>query len=607
MDQVQPQVKPIKKKSRKFIKTFLILFSMIVLCFVFFGILYALKFDLNFFRLSVQGTVTDESGTPIGDVEIFLNSTLITSTNEEGEYSINGLREGRISLRLEKTGYQTVDQTIDLERNDLSYSVTVDFVLRNTEYASLSGSFIIENTDYDFNEDRIIINEQESFRINSDGTFSLNQIPSGEIDFVYTSNSFKDVIESIELNPGSNSLKPIELEPAGDVVQSVSSFVRENAVSNINVTGEAINPDMIEISNEEIRIKDLEIGRQYNIRISAAGYLTRDYTFTVVQGINRINDFRIVEAGTSVFLGSVGDNNDTLFYRSKFDGRNLVNIIGEEFEEETFYFNAQNNKLFVESDRESIQSILGGRTTAIYEYDLNTNILTRLTQNVDLLGDLYPQYLSNKVINLTAPDRRSDTRILQIMDYSGNNRIEVERTDNQIYKKMILSKDESTLAIQYENEGIFFFNLETNTKTKVSDGNSLELHAVSDNGRRIIYSKNSSSQNFTDLFMYDINSREERRLIVDEQGEDCQFLTNSDNSFIYWDEVRDQTDIYKFDIDQSASNKITNLTALDKIEGMYQQGDYTYYITNRGLYIIDILKPHSNKLVLNGDFISSYR
>ncbi len=604
-DQIQPQAIVKKNKSKKIIKLGLILFSMLISCFVLLGIFFALKLDLQFVSLSVQGVVSDSENNPIADAEIFLNNTLITSSDENGAYRINGLNEGRINLRVEKEGFSMIEEIVDINRSGLNYSIRKDFILENTQFASLRGSFIANSENYDFSEDRIVINDDESFRINNDGTFEITQIPAGEVFFNFKSTSFKDIVEELQLSPGSNTLQDVELIEAGDIIHNVESYIRENEVNNIRIEGEAISPDMIEISNNNFLISDLDIGREYNIRITAPGYETRDYTITISQGENKLENLRFVEAGSAIYLTKTGEDRDFLFYRSDFDGADLEKIIDEDFEQISYYFDPSDNKLFIESDRDRFRNALGGRANAIYELDLNSNILTRLTNESEFLGEIIPQYKARKLINLTTPERRSETIILEIMDFAGENREEVERVEGEIYEKILLSKDESRLAIQQVGGEIYGIDLSNNVKTLVAEGEDIELIDISENGRRIIYTNRSRNQSFNDLYVYDFVSREERSILADERGQDYQFLNNSDNTIIYFDEVRNQTDVYSVRVNEGTTNKLTNLTGLDEIEQLYQQGGYAFYITNRGLYIIDIQNPQSNKLILNGEFVKS--
>lgn len=593
--QLVPNVQ--KKKKAKYVRKILILISLLTFCGIIFSVIFILKIDLLIFSLSFSGKVTDESGTGLNQVTLVLNDLEI-QTNESGLFVFSGLEEGTYSLKIEKQGFAPINKNVDIYRNGFSYSIVQNFILKNTEIASLSGKFVVEDQNYKFRDDRIVINDQQSFQISEDGSFNLKNIGSGETKFEYRSKNFKDILQNLNLNAGINQIADVDLIPAGDIIQSVESYIREKAVSNISVTGAGVDKDSIEISNTEIIIKDLEIGQTYNIRVSAPGYETRDYSKSITQGENKLDNFQFVEAGTTVFLAEIDGSTDPLFYSSDFDGTDKKNLIPEEFEEKSYYLDSSKNKLFIQTEKDRIQSYSGGRTTTIYEYDLNNNVLKKITENTDRFAFIFPFYKAGKLINIYE-ESRNNIFILEIGDLSGNNRKEIERVENLRYEKVLLSANSQVLAAQYSNDTLVTINTSSNLKSTIHSGDSVELRAISDNGKRIIYSRNASSSNFTDLFMYDLETKEERPILVDEKGNNYQFLKNSDSSIIYFDSRRNQTDIYKFDIDLGRETKITNLTSFDKIVDLYQFGEYTYYVTNRGLYIIDILNPKTGKLVIN--------
>ncbi|MCA9381578.1 carboxypeptidase regulatory-like domain-containing protein [Candidatus Dojkabacteria bacterium] len=592
------------KLRRKITLSAIFLISTAVICVLSSLLVYFTKADLAIFSYTLSGVVSDQSSNSIPDAEITLNGELVATADKQGYYKISGLSEGRYEFIVKKEGYVDRNVTVDINRTFFKYNFARNITLSNAANAGVKGRFIVEDTAYQFLDDRIIINNGSSYSIEKDGTFDLQKIPSGEINFHYSSMDYKDINENITLNPDDNTLADITLEPAGDIEETLKSYVLENDIENVVVTGEGVEQDNIEILDNQLKIKDLEPGRNYKIRVTAEGYEPREYDITIQQGINKLPNFRLVEEGQAVF--NFKQDKDYLFYKADFDGSDLTQLTNNEVDQKSFYFNSNEDALYIASEQDRASGFLGGRIPLIYLFDLNTNVYQKLTNNTEGLSILFPQYRSQKIVNITSDDRRSNKRIVEIRDFQGNITKPVETTFSTNYLNAELSSDSKYLATLVQNAdesiSLSYFNLETNKKTNILTNGNIKLHAISESGKRVVFSANRSSNNFTDLLLFDRDTNEIRTLIVDEQGGDYQFYAGSDDLILYWDTIQDQTDVFMYNIENNKTSQLTKLSALDKIEKIYQQGHYLFYITNRGLYIMDIQNPKSNKLVLNGEF-----
>ncbi|MCA9386968.1 carboxypeptidase regulatory-like domain-containing protein [Candidatus Dojkabacteria bacterium] len=585
--------------------TLLIIASLFIVCIFSSLVIYFAKADLLVFSYSVSGVVSDQSSVSIPDAEITLNNEVLSKSNVDGSYTISNLDEGRYEFIVKRDGYVDRTVTIDIKRSFFKYNFKRNITLSNAANAGLTGKFITNDPSYKFVDDRITINDDQSYNINDDGTFQLEKIPSGEITFKFKSKNFKDINEKITLSPDTNTLADIELTPAGDIEETLNSYVIESIVSDINVTGESIEQNNVLVDENKLFINDLDVNKTYKIRISASGYETREYELNISQGTNKLPNFKLVEEGQALFRAKFDKNFQ--FYQADFDGADLSQLINTDTESKSFYYNSNENAVYIASEQDRLNGILGARIPLIYLFDLNTNSFQKITTLTEGLGAIFPQYKAQKIVNITSDDRRSSKRIVEIRDFVGNITKPVETTVGIDYINVKLSSDSKYLATLTQSSddstSLNFINLDLNKKNVISSADNLELYEISESGKRVLFSANRSSQNFTDLLIYDRDTNEIRTLLVDERGSDYQFYMGSDDLIIYWDTIQGQTDVFMFNIENNKNTKLTNLSALDSIKKIYQQSDYLFYITNRGLYIMDINNPKSNKLVLNGEFI----
>lgn len=607
---------PLKKRDfSKFVRGFLIVLILLVICFGGYLFLFLTNIDTQLMKLTLKGTVTDAGDQkPVKDADIFIDNTSVGKTDANGKYSIT-LEDLTFDFRVTAKDFNEFSENITIPRSVLNYTFTKDISLTSTKVAQVNGKFTTDKPNYKFTNDKLFFNEEE-FILNEDGSYSLTKVLTGKVSLVFESENFIDVKKEITLSPGLNTIADIRLTQAGDVVGSVASYVREDLVTKTKFSIENVLDEQITINNEgKFRIRDLEVGRTYKIRSMADGYETRDYEIKVIAGENELFGFKMIESGTAIFMSKSEDKKDH-FYSSDLDGFNPTSLEAiANFLPRNEYFDASENLLYFFSNHERIS---GSSRTAELPYSLNPDtkeVKQLVTSNLNKIDTLTSNFESKKMINnlsyRTGTNERK--RDLQVMNLDGSD-LKVLRTinDDQNFDNILISRD-GKFSVFREGDisrdpdvqpTVYRVDNSTNQAMKVVQRNAVTVHAISADGNLIIYSALNESTTFRDLYLFTAFTNETRTIKENHDGTSYRFL-NQNNDIVIFIAKRDgRMDIYSYSISQNSTNRVTSLSATEEVTALYQQDDFTFYITKRGLYVIDILKPHSYKLVT--DKISKY-
>ena len=89
-------------------------------------------------KVSLSGIVSDtKEGTPLVGANVYLVGTSLgTATNEEGFYTIKGIKKGSYVVKVTYIGYKTLEDSIVLNEEDISK----DFIL---SYTSIQGEEVV--------------------------------------------------------------------------------------------------------------------------------------------------------------------------------------------------------------------------------------------------------------------------------------------------------------------------------------------------------------------------------------------------------------------------------------------------------------------------------
>lgn len=606
-----PEKKFRKKEQGTFNK---ILFRMFVIFTIisFFGILLGTAFfasglDREVFGFTFEGTVVDETGEPLEDVLISSGDSQL-QTGETGTFSVNVSGDiDSLTLNFTKEGFNELTESISINRELFVYSQSGQFTLISEEVSEINGSFIPNTESYDFADDSLII-DGKPVQIRPDGTFTLEGLATGTVPFSFESDSFVDIEREIEVVFGENELEPIELEPAGAIEGKLTSFVKETEITEPTIFIENVFDEQI-IFTEDNRflVKNLTIDREYNVRISAEGYVTRDYTLSVKQGLNQLPNFRFVEEGTVVYVvRREGDSDETL-YSSEFDGINEARLLDDfNLDPENVYHDAANNIVYFQTDIDRVNNPLPGGAFLVYQIDLVSGQVSRVTTDTTEIGRVVPNYEIGKFANVYRSSNSGRDRIIQYGDLDGTNRTELMRIEEGEIHDVLVSNDGNNVYYDKQDSiqgtrGLYRINVRNFNETLISERASIDLLDSSDDGSSILFTARAETGGFTDLFLYNSQSAETRMLQTNVSGRDYTFLTGSNSEFIYWQEESGRTDIFKYDIESTRITQLTRLSSGEPIRFIDQQGDFVLYYTNRALYVMNPDEPHTFKRVTTGE------
>ncbi|MEO6729294.1 MAG: hypothetical protein ABIM99_05200 [Candidatus Dojkabacteria bacterium] len=604
---------PVKLKPKvdftKFTRGFLIVLILLAVCFGGYLFIFLTNIDAQLVKITLNGKVTDTvDAKALEGVEIFIDNTSVGKTDSNGNYSIK-LDKLAFVFKVSLKDFNDFEENVTIPRTILSYSFNKNVSLTSSKVAQVTGKFIANNPNYNFSNDKLFFNDEE-FILKADGTFSLTKVPTGNVKLTFESASFKDISQQITLNPGINTINDIKLTAAGDAVGSVISYIREDMVTKTGFSIENVQDNQITINDEgKFRIKDLDVGREYKIRSMADGYLTRDYAITIKQGENEVFGFKMVENGLATYIGT-DEKNLQHFYSTDLDGENVKELEAvKDFKPANEYFESRDGLLYFLSQHDRVKNSF---KTIDVAYSLNPIdlTLTRLTNaNLDAIDSLTPNFRAKKLIsNYQNRNDAQKRRVLQFMDLSGDNLKTVRTvTGNVNYDNIKISGNGRFV---YFREGelqndkadtpiIYRADSQSDQIVKVAQRKKSVVEAVSEDGNWVVYSSLNETTTFRDLFLFNSSTNETRTIKENHDGTQYQFLNQNPDQLIFNAKRDGKMDIYSYSISQNSTSRISNLAIDDEIQNLYQQEKYAFYITKKGLYVIDVLKPKSFKLITN--------
>lgn len=601
--------------KKKLYKTALIAFTVIFVPFL----LYLVLFFTNADTQIVQPTITlrfldAEVKTPIEGIDVLINGQNAGKTDQNGRITYaTTFGENRIQTSSED--YKNYDNTINFSKKLFNYSYSEDIFLETSLTGKIIGSFKGAPTNYKFFEDSLTLGDQR-IAVKDDGTFIFEKSKVGNQKLIYRSVNFQDVEINIDVKPEDNTIPAITLIAAGDIIGNLESWVRGDFVLSTNFEIENILSNQIEIESEgSFRIRDLEVGRSYKIRTTADGYNQRDYEIKIGQGNNELFGFRMVEEGKTTFWQDVTSENAQALYIADYDGANAKEILRKGFSNNIKYdyYDVLSNKVFFHSDKDRVDAE-NGNAKIIYSVDASTGEEVRITQsNANFFENVYPNYIAGKtaVIYQFRQGSTNETRLI-VTDLSGDNLVEIKNTSTENLADLKISDNGKYLFYKLSSKNsssntlptLYRFDLTTKEERSFAQKKEPTIIDVSSDGNRVIFTSVNETTNFRDSIMYDFQNNETRTIYENIDTKNSQFLNSDNDKILYYATREGRNNIYTYSISENKTDRITNLPVTDKIENLYQQHNLGYYITDKGLFVIDILKPKNLSKVTED--ISSY-
>ncbi len=238
-------------------------------------------------RANVSGTVTDsQTHAGILGALVIYEGYPAQTTNEVGFYQLLNLNPRDYIVIVTAVGYQDYWETVTLNIGDN----VVNFELTRTP-VNVSGFVYDAITADPIEGASLTFGDLDPVFTNATGYYSLLNIPAGEYLVIITAEGYHEDQETINLTPGDNlydfPLDPILATASGTVTDATTN----DPIDRASVEFEGYAP--VETNaNGDYLIAGLRPG-DYDVTISAAGYVTGHEQVTLVQGDNFNIDFQL--------------------------------------------------------------------------------------------------------------------------------------------------------------------------------------------------------------------------------------------------------------------------------------------------------------------------
>lgn len=555
--------------------------------------------DTKIFSLSLAGKVIDAEGGVIPNAQIKLDNLTATS-DAQGNFTIPNLEIKRYQLSITASGYEDYFQEIAISRSFLNYVNNRIFELKAAGEASITGKLVADTASYNFVDDKFVIADQ-IFPVRRDGSFELTNLETGKVKLEFQSVNFKDLSYDIELKGGRNDLGEVKLTPAGDIVGSLKSWLREDLVDKLNIEIEGVPAEMIVKSTDSFRVKDLEIARKYNVRTSAEGYLTRDYEIGIKQGENQLFGFNIVESGLIPIKRADADKKVNIF-AVEYDGSNPKQI-SKDTRAPVAEF-AAGNSVYYFSLGGNVGNVLGGQGYSTFAANMIDGTARSVLVNKENIGVQVPNFAGGKIANIRREqggNNQQQARTLEVMDLEGTNRVVVQKITSGTFSDIMISDNgEVIYFVITENNaanGLYRARTTDPQPVKLNTKDNLDIFTVSADGNRVIYAAKNPNTGLADLFLNNQSAGQDTTLRPAFTGKHYQFVTKDNNFIIFTDTRNGAKNLFKLDLNSNAESALTNYTGGENVNAAFQQNGLILYQTNRGMYLMDFTKPVQGKLI----------
>jgi hypothetical protein len=578
--------------------------------------LFLTNIDLIFSPISLEVKVLSElNGRALSDVNVKIGEVEV-KTDKNGVAQFNGIQTTDILISVQAQKYNSVDTSISLGRifNENNYKVEIKLI--PNEIGSISGR-LLANESYEFLDDKLLLDEVV-YEIKKDGTFSIGEIAvAKEISFKFISDNFVDIDRQLSISSGVNILPDIKLQPAGDFVGELKTYVREDLIKNVRFDVFGVSENQIEISaNGQFKIRDLEVGRTYQLRVFAPGYLTQDYSQQIKQGKNDLFGFKLIEEGKVIHFSN--KDNTQNFYKSNLDGSDYLAITNNPPNKrlspnEQFFDNNKSIFYFGSEDLENIRS-LQTKVNIPYMIDINSTgdtLPTRLINNIENLGTLYHFFEAQTTLNIYQErgSNRDKTYVFEAIDLKslGNKRKVLRRGINLFFDNLKVS-DNSKYSFygEYTSQptsqtprNLRRMDIDTGDVVILEENSAaIELLDVSYDGNIAIYSMLNTNTKLRELVKFNVATMQKAIISKNFTGRLVSLWNQDENKLIYVDKKDGREGIFMMDLIKNTNQRVLSLTPNESYIDFFHQSKYSFYRIKSGLFVVDLANPKNYKKVL---------
>lgn len=566
--------------------------------------------DLLFFPIKVEVSVLNSlNNQSISEITVFLNGQKL-NTNNAGVALFDNITNTELNIIVDSDKYEKVEKNITIQRSLNKSLYGVELFLRPNEIGFLNGRFVADEN-YTFQDDKLYVNDVE-YKINPDGTFVVQDlVANSNADLVYESYNYLDVSKSIFINPGNNYIPPVKLEKSGDLVGVLKSYVREDIVNNVQFDVFGITDSQKLIFDQgKFLIKDLELGKEYSLRVFASGYLTQNYTQKINQGLNDLYGFKLVEVGKVIHWLKI-DNVEN-FYSTNLDGSNLQKITNFNSTrrislKDIYYDNSSDVLYFTASGLENVPRLRSSNIKLPYSIDLKdeTYNLKRLIDDSKIpnLQNLRTFFRAGVSINLYEPKTSLSEKIVVLevilLDESDKASIELRRGPNLKFGDFFVTKNKNYVIYteflsnsKSSTSNLIIQNINTKDVITIEEsGIDINILDATYDGNLVIYTIKNKQTNLSELVAFNTKTLQKQVYSQNFTGFYASIWNQDEDVLTFIDRKDGRDGIFKFSLSQNTLRRVVTLAAKDKVIDFFHQSKYSFYRTNDSLYVVDLAKP----------------
>lgn len=233
---------------------------------------------------AIQGTVRDGiTGQPIAGVTVTVGGSLSATTDVSGNYQINGIAPGTVSVSVSKTGYQTVNATATLTAGAVVvFSPSLYPPGQGPADATLIGKVVDAATAQGIANATIKVGTLTT-STGADGTFSLSGLTAGSVSIEISAPEYGTATVSGTLASGTNDAGIIAL--ARSAASARVSGIVTDAATGLPIGGASVTLQggSLSASTNSAGFYELADIRQtqFMLAIAAPGYQSRTVSVTL--------------------------------------------------------------------------------------------------------------------------------------------------------------------------------------------------------------------------------------------------------------------------------------------------------------------------------------
>ncbi len=582
-------------KRKKVIKL-AIAFGGIVLGILFLGILGVIfKLDSFIFPSTVFGKFMDFSSRPLESVQICIQTKCVFTDNQ-GLYSIEGLKYGKYDITATKDRYYKFIETIDIQRGKNE----VNREMQPFGFGEIRG-FLKTETELNPTDLKLFLDDAE-VALDSENAFVIKDKMIGTYRLKLVSPFYQDFDLAFELKEGLRDFGEIVLVESRDVSFNVKDWISNQPINTVAILiGEkTVNTD----PEGNAIFADLPIASKYDYKITKDGYKTIEESITLSDNTKLIdlNSIRMVRMGKTFYTSNRSGNYN--IYTSDYDGSNEKMVSDNKGSNFAPKLSTDGKSIFFLSTRDGFHGAYNELIPVVYKVNLDGSGLSKITQTkYEDNGSIgYYDYNGGK----RAYTRYSNDGSGSVQDlYFGNiNGTEMSKVftlpDNDGYfASIVISPNGKSIVAIYNDytlgspvSRIIHINPTNGEKRNLYEAPPYyypTLLEFSSDSNSILALTSSHEDVNVNLYRIFINENKVLKITNNSNIERDAFFTPDSKKVIFFDVRDSKMNIYVKD--STGANEL-QLTESGKIEGIMQvTNNLVTYIEDNQLMIVDINYP----------------